>query len=421
MENTAEHHEVIIVGGGQAGLSISYYLKQNNIDHLILNKGRLAEAWRNERWDTFCLVTPNWQCQLPGFPYQGDDPDGFMVKDEIIQYIEDYAASFNPPIKNGITVEEITRENGLFKLSTTDEPYTANKVVIACGSYHYPKIPSMAVNVPKDIAQIHAADYKNPDQLPEGAVLVVGTGQSGCQIAEDLHLAGRQVYLAVGSAPRVARRYRGKEVVNWLDEMGYYETTIEEHPDGVAARKKTNHYVTGRDGGRDLNLRILAQQGMKLFGHLSSIERYNVHFENDLKKNLDSADDVAERINHDIEQYIVKNKIQAPPDDSVKSTFVPDAKPKLHLKKENISTIVWSTGFHMDFSWIKLPVLEPSGYPDQVRGVTNTQGLYFLGLNWQNTWGSGRFYHVGRDAEYVMDHMLKSEGCEITTRNMKSA
>ncbi|WP_455222609.1 MSMEG_0569 family flavin-dependent oxidoreductase [Kaarinaea lacus] len=417
MGNTAEHHEVIVIGGGQAGLSMSYYLKQNDIDHVILNKGQLAEAWRQERWDTFCLVTPNWQCQLPGFPYQGDDPDGFMVKDEIIQYIEDYVASFEPPLKNGVTAEEVIYEDGVFKLSTTDGPYSANKVVIACGSYHYPKIPVMAGNVPNKILQLHAAHYKNPEQLPDGGVLVVGTGQSGCQIAEDLHLAGRQVYLSVGGAPRVARRYRGKEVVNWLDEMGYYETTIDEHPDGRAARKKTNHYVTGRDGGRDINLRILAQQGMRLFGHLSSIQGHHLYFEDDLKQNLDSADEVAERINNDIEQYIIANNIQAPPDESVKSTFVPETKLEHNLRTGNITSIVWSTGFHMDFSWIKLPVLEPGGYPDQVRGVTKVDGLYFLGLNWQNTWGSGRFYHVGRDAKYIMEYMLQKENDAVTPKN----
>ncbi|MGD8570510.1 MAG: MSMEG_0569 family flavin-dependent oxidoreductase [Gammaproteobacteria bacterium] len=421
MEKAAQYHEAIVVGGGQAGLSMSYYLTQNQIDHVVLNKGELAESWRHERWDSFCLVTPNWQCQLPGFHYQGDDPDGFMVKDEIIQYLEDYVASFRSPLKNRVTVEEIVYQDGLFKLSTTDGPYNAKKVVIACGSYHYPKIPTMAERVPKDVSQLHAAHYRNAEQLPDGAVFVVGSGQSGCQIAEDLHLAGRQVYLSVGSAPRVTRRYRGKEVVNWLDEMGYYETTIDDHPDGKDARKKTNHYVTGRDGGRDINLRILAQQGMGLLGHLSSIERYYLHFENDLQQNLDSADEAAKRINSDIEQYIVDNNIQAPPDDNIKSTFVPDIQLKLDLRKENITTIIWSTGFHMDFSWIKLPVFEPGGYPDQVRGVTNTEGLYFLGLNWQNTWGSGRFYHVGRDAHYIMEHILQTESSSVVTNDKVSA
>ena len=338
-----------------------------------------------------------------------------MVNEEIIQYIEDYAASFGPPLKNDVTVEEIIHEDGLFKLSSTDGFYTANNVVVACGSYHYPKIPVMADNVPNNIVQLHAEHYKNSEQLPEGGVLVVGTGQSGCQIAEDLHLAGRQVYLAVGSAPRVARRYRGKEVVNWLDEMGYYETTIDNHPDGNAARKKTNHYVTGRDGGRDINLRILAQQGMKLFGHLSSIQNHYLYFEDDLKQSLDSADQVAERINNDIEQYIIANNIQVPPDDSIKSTFVPETQLELNLRTGKIASIVWSTGFHMDFSWIKLPVLAPGGYPDQVRGVTKVDGLYFLGLNWQNTWGSGRFYHVGRDALYIMEHMLGNNSKTSTT------
>lgn len=417
MTDTSKNYEVVVVGGGQAGLSMSYYLKREGIDHVVLNRGQLAENWRNQRWDSFCLVTPNWQCQLPGFYYQGDDPDGFMVKDEIIKYIEAYVASFDPPLVNGISVEQITKEDDMFHLETSDGPYTANKVVMACGSYHSPRIPSIAKHLPDRIFQVHAADYKNSQQIPEGNVLVVGTGQSGCQIAEDLHLEGRQVYLAVGSAPRVSRRYRGKEVVNWLDEMGYYETTIDGHPNGMAARKKTNHYVTGRDGGRDINLRIFAQQGMKLFGRLADIEGEELRFEDNLKQNLDSADQVAERINQDIEEYINAHNIDAPPDDNIKSDYVPLTRLSINLAQENITTIVWSTGFNMDFDWIKLPVFEANGYPVHVRGVTEVPGLYFLGLNWQNTWGSGRFYHVGRDALYILEHMLMNTATQNETCN----
>ena len=405
MATTIEHHDIIVIGGGQAGLSMGYYLKQQGIDHIILDKGQVADAWRHERWDNFCLVTPNWQCQLPGFHYRGDDPDGFMLKHEIIQYIEDYVAFFAPPLKNGIKVEELSYKNGFYCLCTTAGMYSARGVVVACGSYHYPKIPAMAAYLPEQVAQIHASQYKNSAQLPSGGVLVVGSGQSGCQIAEDLHLAGRQTYLSVGSAPRVARRYRGKDVVNWLDEMGYYAMTVDQHPDGNAARKKTNHYVSGRGGGRDINLRVFAQQGMTLYGRLASIHGYLLNFKNDLQQNLDNADAAAERINQDIEQYIVKNKISAPQDHVGKCTYLPEIQLSLDLKSANIHSVIWSSGFAMDFSWIKLPVFEPSGQPEHIRGITKYDGLYFLGLNWQNTWGSGRFYHVGNDALFLLEQI----------------
>ena len=215
------HYSVIIVGGGQAGLSISYCLGERNIDHIIFEKHQVGHAWRDKRWDSFCLVTPNWQCQLPGFPYNGDDPDGFMQRDEIVDYIEAYARAFNPPIQERVSVNCVRKNpiSDLYEVSTSLGDFTANQVVIATGGYHKPRIPAIADQLPDDILQLHSSAYKNSQSLPDKAVLVVGTGQSGCQIAEDLHLAGKQVHLAVGSAPRSPRRYRGKDVVDWLDQM----------------------------------------------------------------------------------------------------------------------------------------------------------------------------------------------------------
>ena len=219
---TTNHYSAIIVGGGQAGLSMSYALQAKGLDHLVFEKHQIGHSWQTYRWDTFCLVTPNWQCQLLGYPYSGDDPNGFMVRDDIVQYIENYAKSFNPPIKEGVEVSKIKKSESqnIFEITTNIGNYTADQVVIAVGGYHRPKLPRIAEKFPEGITQIHSSQYKNPDQLPEGSVLVVGTGQSGCQIAEDLHLAGRKVHLCVGSAPRSPRRYRGKDVVEWLDQIG---------------------------------------------------------------------------------------------------------------------------------------------------------------------------------------------------------
>ena len=278
------HHAVAVIGGGQAGLSISWYLTRSGIDHVVFEKHRAGHAWRAERWDTFCLVTPNWQCQLPGFPYQGPDPHGFMLRDEIIDYMDAFVASFNPPLREGVTVRNV-RANGQhgFMLDATDGLHTADQVVIAAGGYQIPIIPRCAERLSGDIVQIHSSLYRNPDQLPEGAVLVVGSGQSGCQIAEDLHLAGRKVHLCVGDAPRVARRYRGKDVVEWLHLMGYYDLPVHEHPLREGVRDKTNHYVTGRDGGRDIDLRQRALEGMELYGRLLDVRGDSLLLDDDLR------------------------------------------------------------------------------------------------------------------------------------------
>ena len=201
------HFSAIVIGGGQAGLSASYLLKERGIDHVIFEKDRIASSWRSKRWDTFCLVTPNWQCQLPGHPYAGPDPHGFMVKDEIVEYVESYARAFRPPIYEGVTVSRLRRDDSdTFELTTDLGVFTADQLIVATGGYQDATVPRMAERVPPDFYQIHSSDYKNPAQLPPGEVLLVGSGQSGCQIAEDLHLAGRRVHLCVGGAPRTARR-----------------------------------------------------------------------------------------------------------------------------------------------------------------------------------------------------------------------
>jgi putative flavoprotein involved in K+ transport len=308
------HYSVIIVGGGQAGLSMSYCLKAKNLDHLIFEKHRIGYSWRSKRWDSFCLVTPNWQCQLPGYPYPGNEPHGFMRKEEIVSYIQDYANTFNPPLCEGVTVLQVRKNSSqdVFEVATSIGDYTADQVVIASGSYHRPKIPKIAERLPEHILQLHSSEYQNPQSLPDKSVLVVGTGQSGCQIAEDLHLAGKQVHLCVGSAPRSPRMYRGKDVVDWLDRMGYYDLSINEHPQKEKVRNKANHYVTGRDGGREIDLRQFALEGMRLYGRLKDIRGKQLEFWDDLKQNLDQADEVAASIKKTIDGFIAKNQILAP-------------------------------------------------------------------------------------------------------------
>jgi len=401
------HYPVAVIGGGQAGLSVSYRLRERGIAHVVVEAERVAHEWRERRWDTFCLVTPNWQCKLPGFPYQGPDPDGFMVRDEIVRYLEDYVAFFGPPLVEGVSVTGLRRTTGgAFELHTTAGDLTADQVVVATGPYHLPSVPRMAERLPAGIQQIHSSRYRSPGALPEGGVLVVGTGQSGCQIAEDLHLAGRRVHLAVGGAPRVARFYRGRDCVAWLDEMGHYAKGIEEFDDVGAVRMRVNHYVTGRDGGRDIDLRSFARDGMRLYGRLTNVAGTELEFADDLKVNLDRADGVAEGIKDAIDAHIAANGIDAPEEARYVPVWEPDEQPgSLDLTAAGITSVIWSTGFTRDHRWIEIPAFDGRGYPMHWRGATSCPGLYFIGLPWQYSWGSGRFEAVGRDAEFLADHI----------------
>jgi len=410
-----DHRSVLVIGGGQAGLSMSYQLKRRGIDHLVIEQHRIGHEWRERRWDSFCLVTPNWQCTLPGFAYRGPAPFGFMKRDEVVQYIESYAASFDPPLLEGVRVTGLRRgSGGTYECSTSAGELTADQVVVAVGGYHVPNIPRIAERFPASIEQMHSSTYKKADALPAGAVLVVGSGQSGCQIAEDLHLAGRRVHLCVGSAPRTARRYRGKDVVEWLDAMGYYSMPVHEHPLKERVRVKANHYVTGRDGGRDIDLRKFATEGMRLWGRLARVDGAKLRFADDLKKNLDQADAVSESIKDTIDKFIAAQSIAAPTEARYHPLWQPDeTQTMLDLAEHEIRTVVWSTGFRPDYRFIEVPVFDGNGYPSHQRGVTGIGGLYFLGLPWLHTWGSGRLSGVALDSEYLADR-IEDRGAEAS-------
>lgn len=423
MTHISKHIPVAIVGGGQAGLSISYYLQKMGIGHIVFEKHKAMHVWQNQRWDSFCLVTPNWQCQLPGYKYEGDDPDGFMTKPELNRWLEGFRQSVNAPFLEGVSVSRVVRQaNGCFDLTTSAGPYTADQIVVASGGYHQPIVPRLAERLPEGILQTHSEQYKNPGLLPPGEVLVVGSGQSGAQIAEDLHLAGRKVHLAVGDAPRCARVYRGKDVVNWLAEMQYYDLPVEKHPLREGVRDNTNHYVTGRDGGRDIDLRKFALEGMKLYGLLGRLDGTTLSFEPGLAAALDEADRVYNGINASIDKFIAERAIDAPPPSVYQPVWKPDHETlKLDLAKSAITSVIWCIGFQPDFRWLDAPVFNGLGHPKHARGVTREAGVYFLGLPWLHTWGSGRFSGIARDAHYLAEQIAQNLANSIPSRTLKFA
>lgn len=394
------HLPVVVIGAGQAGLSLSWHLKDRGVEHVVLERHRYAAQWRDARWDTFCLVTPNWQCRLPGFPYDGDDPDGFMVREEILDYFDRYVSSFDPPLREGVEVTRVRRVGSVMEVETSEGTLTADHVVVATGSYQRPVVPPWAPALA--VPQLHSQEYRNPEQLPPGDVLVVGSGQSGAQIAEDLHLAGRQVHLCLGDAPRVARTYRGRDVVAWLEDLGYYRMTADERPDDAARNAVANHYVTGRDGGRDIDLRAFARDGMRLYGLLEGLVDGQLRFRPDLREALDRADRVSESIKDTIDKHIAERGIDAPWEDRYVPVWQPDVEP-LSLDVSTLGSVVWAIGFRPDYSWIDVPVFTGRGAPAHHRGVTAEPGLLFLGLTWQWTWGSARFSGVGADAAHLAD------------------
>ncbi len=409
-----QHFTALIVGGGQAGLSASYYLCRDGIDHLVLERDTKFHSWRENRWDSFCLVTPNWQCRLPDFPYADDDPHGFMLRDEIVRYVDAFADSFDPPLREGVTVTRVARTGAHYEVDTTDDAYTADHVIIASGGYDTPITPPYAQDLDPGIFQMQSRAYRRPEQIPEGTCLVVGTGQSGVQLMEDLHLAGRSVALAVGPAPRSPRMYRGRDATDWLYDLGHYDVTIDRHPDPAAAVAKTNHYMSGRDGGHEIDLRKFALEGVQLFGSVAAMEGDRIGFLPDLEKNLDDADRSYVGIRDTIDAHIAQNGIDAPEAAPFEKVWRPEREVTgISAAEAGITSVLWCIGFRPDYSWLHADCLDTRGRPVHSRGVCDLPGMYFLGLGWLNTWGSGRFLGVGEDALHVAQ--------TITERLRKSA
>jgi putative flavoprotein involved in K+ transport len=396
--------ETIVIGGGQAGLATSYCLKQRGHEHLILEQAsRAGNAWRNGRWDSFTLVTPNWSIDLPGATYRGDNPKGFMARDDIVSMFESYTETFDLPIRYTTTVRGVLRlPNGKYRVSTDDGDYEAANVVVATGLYQRPRIPAFSSKLGSHVEQMHSSEFRNAEALPSGAVLIVGSAQSGAQIADDLNRNGRKVYLSVGKSGRGPRRYRGKDIFEWIVESGSADRTADQlpHPN---ARFAPSPHVSGVDGGRSLNLHQFARDGIVLLGRMQSVNNGAVELAADLKENLKTADDAEIELTKYIDRYIEEAGIDAPPEelpkpiDGYQAEIILD----LNLKNANINTVIWATGYSFDFSLVKVPIFDPDGFPVTNRGATESAGLYFVGMPWIYTSRSGLLSGVGRDAEFI--------------------
>jgi putative flavoprotein involved in K+ transport len=408
-----EKIETIIVGGGQAGLSTSYHLKQLGLEHVIFEGAEKAgNAWRNDRWDSFTLVTPNWTIQLPGAHYDGNDPDGFLKKDQVVVYFEQYVAKFNLPVQFNTSVMEVApldakRGKG-YQVKTKGKTFQAKNVVMATGSFQKPKIPAFGANIPAGITQLHSGHYRNPNQLPDGAVLVIGSAQSGMQITEELYHSGRVVYLCTGTAPRVPRRYRDRDIVGWLVDIGFFDQTVDKLP-SLKARLAGNPQVSGKNGGHSLNLHQFARDGVKLFGHIAGARDGKVMFAPDLKENLTKVDKAEKDIIGMIDRYIEANGINVPQETlpSLQDGYSADVSTELDLKSANINTVIWAMGYTADYSLVKLPLTDDDGFPLQQRGITQYSGLYFVGTNWLNKRKSAILLGVNEDVEHIIKDMTK--------------
>ncbi len=406
--------DTVIVGAGHAGLIMSHHLTQAGRGHIILDRrASLGGGWQ-DRWDRFRLVTPNWTLSFPGQPYDGPDPDGFMPRDEVVGRIARYAATIDAPVHLGIDVARLTSTGRRgFRLETSAGPIDADSIVVATGSYHVPRIPPEASSLSARVAQLHSHQYRNEGQLPPGSVLVVGSGQSGVQIAEELQEAGRSVFLSVGSAPRVPRRYRGRDIFRWLADLtiegpraGVGLPTVDKLPD-PRLRFAPNPHLSGHHGGHETDLRQLAAGGMILVGRVASIDGRQLHFAPGLSVSLERADAFfGERLQPLIERYIALAGVEVPPDDGrQRSRFVPAELETLDVEAAGISTVLWTTGYRPDFGWIDLPIFDDTGLPKHVRGVTEVPGLYFIGLLWQHTQASATLFGPTLDAPSVLDAM----------------
>jgi len=406
VNGTAGQVEVVVVGAGQAGLAVSYYLQAYGVEHVVLERGRVGESWRSARWDSFTLVTPNWMNRLPGYRLAAGAAREFLPRDTAVRLLDGLARGL--PVQAGTEVLSVDVGDGGYDVVTGAGRMKARAVVVASGGQRRPVIPRLSAALPADIHQLHAGDYRRPDALPPGAVLVVGSGQSGMQIATDLAAAGREVLLATSQVPRVPRRYRGRDCHEWGVELGLYDQPAEAVTDPAEFRRP-HPMLSGAHGGQTLSYQQLARDGVRLLGRLAGADGGTLGFGPELPRHIQHADQGAAQFRRLVDEYVTRAGIAAPPPDTDPAErpgpASREAPRTLNARAERISTVVWCTGFGPDTSWLRVPVLRPDGTVEHARGVTAFPGLYVAGHPWLSNRGSGLLYGVAADAARIAQHV----------------
>jgi putative flavoprotein involved in K+ transport len=391
-----------IVGAGQAGLALSRHLTEAGHDHVLLERGRIGERWRSERWDSLVLLTPNRFNRLPGSPAHGD-PDGFITREELVAYLGAYAGSFGAPVEEGVTVESVEQAGCGFRVATDRGDWRAANVVVATGGAAEPLVPREAASAPAGLVGLHASGYRSAAGLPDGGVLVVGAGASGQQLALELARAGRRVVLAVGRHARVPRRYRGRDIWDWLDAAGHLDDRIDEHPNPEAARRRPSLALSGANGGEELHLGRLSELGVVVVGRLRGFDGHRASFAPDLDASVAESDAGMRRVLARIDRHAgrVLGQPETPEGGPVPDLVLPPAPERVDLRAERIESVVWATGYRRSYPWLRVPALDEAGEIVHRRGVTAVPGLFVLGLRFQYTRKSHFVGGVGEDAAFL--------------------
>jgi putative flavoprotein involved in K+ transport len=409
--------DTVIIGAGQAGLGSSYFLNKNSIKHIVFERGRIGESWLSQRWDSFKLNTPNFMNVLPDFAHDGLESDGFGGPGELVNYFRRYVENFHLPVETGITVLSVERagDEKHFIVKTkkngqAQESVMSRSVIIASGIQCTPKYPSVRSLMPPNITQLHTSGYHNPQELPPGAIVVVGSGQSGCQIVEDLLSAGRTVYLFTSKVARAPRRYRGRDILEWWIDMKFLDITYDDLEDkAVSGAAQPQISGLGRYG-HTVSLQSLARQGTVILGRLVNIEGNLLIPDDEAAANVQYADKFSQRLKDDIDAYLSHTDNKPPLEEDPADMPDPQCRcvsplRQLNLLEAKVSTVIWATGFTGDFSWINLPVFDLEGRPIHQRGISPVQGLYFIGFPWLISRKSGIIYGIGEDARYIANQI----------------
>jgi len=401
--------DTLIIGGGQAGLAMSRCLKERGVDHVILERGRVGERWLSERWDSLRLLTPNWQTRLPGWRYEGADPDGYMKSGEVAGYLDRYARSFAAPVMTGVEVTSVSREGSAYRVETSRGGWLASSVVVATGNCDRPFVPGFASRLSDRVRQVVPTAYRNPAQLPQGGVLVVGASATGIQLADEIHGSGRAVTLAVSSHARLPRRYRGRDIQWWLDAVGVWAETAAEVRDLEKSRRDPSLQLVGSPEGRSVDLGILQDAGVRLVGRVTGARGTKVSLAGNLAESTASADRKLRRLLARIDAFVERRGLgpEVGPPERIRPIRAHADAFELDLESAGIATVVWATGYRRSYPWLRVDVLDAGGEILHDGGVTPSPGLYVLGLQFLRTRKSSFLDGVGDDAAYLAERIAR--------------